>query len=340
MPDRHTAAPTTDRRQQYAEALTKELTRYARTDIDPGTGSDVGDQVAIVMAVRDAELEQLRASAAKAEDFMNDQPARLLDCGFCYEEHGEEVHPHPECPIGLAPTPADELRTAAATLRDDRNCDGYTADSNSRELLAMIRILLNARAALADWLDSWTGIDLYEAGPLPEDARHALAVARAIVDHLLCTRPGTQPRHTTRTRTPSTEDDEVTDSQQTRPPTPEEDIKVLYSRVAKLNDAVSALLAPEWGSEVGIISSAHPLYVKEKPTTEQEEQAAPVDWQVIAEQRERELKTVGEARHRAEAAIARIRQMADAWEQRLPDVIRTPAVVSALRAALDPKEAQ
>jgi hypothetical protein len=35
-------------------------------------------------------------------------------------------------------------------------------------------------AALADWLDSWTGIDLYEAGSLPEDARHALAVARAI----------------------------------------------------------------------------------------------------------------------------------------------------------------
>ncbi|WP_432008742.1 hypothetical protein [Streptomyces bacillaris] len=25
---------------------------------------------------------------------------RPLDCGFCYEEQGEEVHPHPECPIG------------------------------------------------------------------------------------------------------------------------------------------------------------------------------------------------------------------------------------------------
>lgn len=34
--------------------------------------------------------------------------------------------------------------------------------------------------ALAAWLDSWTGIDLSEGGPLPEDARHALAVARAI----------------------------------------------------------------------------------------------------------------------------------------------------------------
>jgi hypothetical protein len=24
---------------------------------------------------------------------------RLLDCGLCYEENGEEVHPHPECTI-------------------------------------------------------------------------------------------------------------------------------------------------------------------------------------------------------------------------------------------------
>lgn len=37
----------------------------------------------------------------------------------------------------------------------------------------------------------------------------------------------------------------------------------------------------------------------------------------------------------AEAAINRVRQMTDAWEQQLPDVIRTPAVVSALRAATD-----
>jgi hypothetical protein len=27
---------------------------------------------------------------------------RLLDCGLCYEEWGEEVHPHPECPIGTS----------------------------------------------------------------------------------------------------------------------------------------------------------------------------------------------------------------------------------------------
>ena len=30
---------------------------------------------------------------------------RLLDCGLCYEEQGEEVHPHPECPIGYSDQP-------------------------------------------------------------------------------------------------------------------------------------------------------------------------------------------------------------------------------------------
>jgi hypothetical protein len=35
-------------------------------------------------------------------------------------------------------------------------------------------------AALADWLDSWTGIEVREDAAMPEDLRHALAVARLI----------------------------------------------------------------------------------------------------------------------------------------------------------------
>ena len=31
------------------------------------------------------------------------EPARLLDCGLCFEEQGEEVHPHPECLVGRTP---------------------------------------------------------------------------------------------------------------------------------------------------------------------------------------------------------------------------------------------
>ncbi|KAB1146793.1 hypothetical protein F7R91_14530 [Streptomyces luteolifulvus] len=107
--------------------------------------------------------------------------------------------------------------------------------------------------------------------------------------------------------------------QQKRPATPEEDIEVLYGRVAKLNDAVSALLNPNWGASMGILPEEHPLYpaaleplpsrVAKPFDPAQEEQGAPVDWQAIAKQRERELKKIGEARHLAEAAVARVRKV-------------------------------
>jgi len=45
-----------------------------------------------------------RLSAAIGQAYLDGQlppqPPRLLSCGLCYEEQGEEVHPHPECPIG------------------------------------------------------------------------------------------------------------------------------------------------------------------------------------------------------------------------------------------------
>ncbi|WP_452642902.1 hypothetical protein, partial [Priestia megaterium] len=45
------------------------------------------------------------------------------------------------------------------------------------------------------------------------------------------------------------------------------------------------------------------------------------------------------ATQQAEAAIERVRQMTDAWEQRLPDTIRTATAVEAIRTALpEPKE--
>ncbi|MEU1272961.1 hypothetical protein [Streptomyces sp. NPDC005799] len=93
--------------------------------------------------------------------------------------------------------------------------------------------------------------------------------------------------------------------QQNRPLTVDEQFKMLFDRTAKLNDAVSALLAPAWGSESGIIPTDHPLYVAEQTA----EQSAPVDWQAIGKRRERELKTVGEARRRAEQAIARVQAL-------------------------------
>lgn len=85
-------------------------------------------------------------------------------------------------------TPIDELRTAAARLRDDRNCDNYRVDCNSRELLDMIRVLLRAREPLIKWLEDATGIHLpdSECGYCDSQRNRldlpcpALAVARAI----------------------------------------------------------------------------------------------------------------------------------------------------------------
>ncbi|MFH9823045.1 hypothetical protein [Streptomyces bobili] len=70
----------------------------------------------------------------------------------------------------------------------------------------------------------------------------------------------------------------TTNSQKTREMTPEENFRELYKRFAQLNDKVSALLAPAWGSEMGIIPASHPLYQGEKssPALTEEEATARV----------------------------------------------------------------
>jgi len=111
------------------------------------------------------------------------------------------------------PTPADEIRTAAETLRqlvtflgDCRGPwtvgtppSGYpqsisnvgvpycVADCHEDPSIPAFTIAPYIAAmhpgvgkALAGWLESWTGIDFREDAAMPEDARHALAVARAV----------------------------------------------------------------------------------------------------------------------------------------------------------------
>ncbi|MEH0402858.1 hypothetical protein ACFY7V_03465 [[Kitasatospora] papulosa] len=41
-----------------------------------------------------------RRYVSPLEDAAASSGARLLGCGLCYEEGGEEVHPHPECTTG------------------------------------------------------------------------------------------------------------------------------------------------------------------------------------------------------------------------------------------------
>jgi hypothetical protein len=68
----------------------------------------------------------LAAGAPFASLFGKPEPKpRLLACGWCYEENGEEVHPHPECPIGqpddtalaLSELQGQLARTQAGCLR-------------------------------------------------------------------------------------------------------------------------------------------------------------------------------------------------------------------------------
>jgi len=57
-------------------------------------------------------------------------------------------------------TPTEELRAAAVRLRDNRNCEGFLVDCNSRELLEMIRVLLRAREPLIGWLEDAATVHL------------------------------------------------------------------------------------------------------------------------------------------------------------------------------------
>lgn len=55
--------------------------------------------------------------------------AALLDCGLCYEEHGQEVHPHPACTAErLAALEAEQQRWASVHDLIERAIDkGWSA---------------------------------------------------------------------------------------------------------------------------------------------------------------------------------------------------------------------
>ncbi|MGS2645931.1 hypothetical protein [Streptosporangium sp. G12] len=77
-------------------------------------------------------------------------------------------------------SPAEDLAAAAARLRDTRHYGAIEGLCGNPELLQLIVNLLNARKPLASWLESWDGIEVREDGPMPDDFRYALKVARAI----------------------------------------------------------------------------------------------------------------------------------------------------------------
>ena len=53
---------------RYAAAMHQALRDYGEGDVDPGTGSDYGDQTAVALAVRDEEMDLLRADLNTCRD--------------------------------------------------------------------------------------------------------------------------------------------------------------------------------------------------------------------------------------------------------------------------------
>ncbi|MGW8326512.1 hypothetical protein ACWGLE_01250 [Streptomyces sp. NPDC055897] len=70
------------------------------------------------------------------------------------------------------------------TTPGDYDVVGHGYEGGGVERLADARYIAalhpGVGAALADWLDSWSGIEVREDAAMPEDLRHALAVARKI----------------------------------------------------------------------------------------------------------------------------------------------------------------
>ncbi|MBY8341840.1 hypothetical protein JYK17_17570 [Streptomyces sp. KC 17012] len=99
---------------------------------------------------------------------------RLLGCGLCYEENGEEVHPHPECPIGSITSPLrKQLADALARFGD---VDQYAMADAVLAVILPTTKLLGALHQSAEQ-DVTRVIDLYErwvkAGPPPLGASMA-----------------------------------------------------------------------------------------------------------------------------------------------------------------------
>ncbi|WP_432041444.1 hypothetical protein [Streptomyces cadmiisoli] len=103
---------------------------------------------------------------------------RLLACGLCYEEHGEEVHPHPECPIGTAERPsalieqvADAIEHALLAAVADREIRQTLARTAANRVVDVLRPGAEITATLARDSEATVQrvIDLYEqwvkAGP-------------------------------------------------------------------------------------------------------------------------------------------------------------------------------
>lgn len=187
-PSRHElSSEERERRDRYAATIRDEIKACTMPSLTPGQPPTLGateyDLANAVLAERDDELEQLRAerdAALRLTNIWADAPdplaramaadlrttirsarptthdtpqatePRLLPCGLCYEEDGQEVHPHPECrTVEQLRAERDQYAAALDAVRTfnksvaDGTCRAHAAEQ-ARDTLHILDRSLNA----------------------------------------------------------------------------------------------------------------------------------------------------------------------------------------------------
>ncbi len=114
--------------------------------------------------------DELRAAAQKIRDLTAETTGAPWVAAWNEQQY--EV----KSPSGV--DPIAEWTYAIATWEPQASEQRAECDTADADWIATMHP--GVGKALADWLWSWVGIDFREDAALPEDAQHALAIARAI----------------------------------------------------------------------------------------------------------------------------------------------------------------
>ncbi|SCK20295.1 hypothetical protein YUYDRAFT_02113 [Streptomyces sp. ScaeMP-e48] len=107
-----------------------------------------------------------------------DSPADLLRAA-AEKLREEAARAHRASPGPWAVTDEHVVRCADGMIVAERSGTNHPAERGDLPHIALMHP--GVGLALAAWLESWSGVDLSEHGPMPEDAQHALAVARQLL---------------------------------------------------------------------------------------------------------------------------------------------------------------
>ncbi|MFI5649960.1 hypothetical protein ACIA71_01905 [Streptomyces anulatus] len=124
----------------------------------------------------DRPADQLRAAAEKLRAAAAAVPSDDWGTRAWHVEECSDTDTMESCPCIVAQGEHKEFDEPQVPLIQ------YVADAETTEHAAWIALMHpGVGLAVARWLESWAGVDLSEHGPMPEDAQHALAVARQLL---------------------------------------------------------------------------------------------------------------------------------------------------------------